>query len=515
MMELPIVSIMIFLPVITGVVIMLLPSSVIRGSQKDVVVPHEPPEVLGSSAMEAKLITIISSLISLALSIYAAYNIDIINFTEYHELMQSIGFNYHVGLDGLSIIFVMLTNLLTLSATLISMKSIKARPNEYLVCFLLLQSLSIGFFCSMNLLLFYCFFEATLIPMYIIIGVWGGENRVYAAVKFFLYTFAGSVFFLVALIFIYKFTGTFDMQELTTQLPQLSGSAQKWLWLGTFIAFAVKIPMFPLHTWLPDAHVQAPTAGSVMLAGILLKIGGYGMLKISLSMLPAASQFFAEYVIIFSAVAIIYGSLVAMAQTDMKKMIAYSSVAHMGYVTAGIFSLTEIGIQGAIFQMISHGIVSAGLFLVVGTLYERHHTKEIAAYGGWAAKMPVLASIFMIYMLGSVGLPGTSGFIGEFFSLVGIFDAYPYLAVAAASGVVLGAVYMLRLYRDVMFGEYNHNLSQDCYPSVGRGDEQSESAHKKILHDLKCTEVLALLPLALLVIGAGIYPKLIMQFVKF
>lgn len=485
MIELPLVSIMIFLPVITGIVIALLASCSARGSR-------------GVAA-----ITLCSCLASLGLSIYAAYNIDSKNFVEYHELMQSIGFNYHVGLDRFSIIFVMLTNLLTLSAVLVSLKSIKKRASEYFICFVLLQSLSIGFFCSMNLLLFYCFFEATLIPMYIIIGVWGGENRVYAAVKFFLYTFAGSVFFLVALIFIYKFTGTFDMKELVNQLPRLSEGAQKWLWLGTFIAFAVKIPMFPFHTWLPDAHVQAPTAGSVMLAGILLKIGGYGMLKVSLPMLPLATQFFAEYVMVLSIIAIVYGSLVAMAQTDMKKMIAYSSVAHMGYVTAGIFSLTEIGMQGAVFQMISHGLVSAGLFLVVGVLYERHHTKEIAAYGGWATKMPVLASIFMVYMLGSVGLPGTSGFIGEFFSLVGIFDGHTYLAAAAASGVVLGAIYMLRLYRDVMFGEFRHH------------EEGSALRSNDGIVDLTCVELLSLLPLVLLTIGAGVYPKLIMQFVKF
>lgn len=498
MIALPFVSIMIFLPLITGVVLAMLPSCLTRGSQDMEVTLRKPDETLVSSTRAiVTLIVLLSCLLSLGLSIYAAYNIDNINFTEHRELIKSIGFNYHVGLDGLSIIFVMLTNLLTASAVLISMKSIKTRLSEYLMCFLLLQFLSLGFFCSMNLLLFYCFFEASLIPMYIIIGVWGGENRVYAAVKFFLYTFAGSLFFLIALIFIYKLTGTFDMKELAELLPELSSSAQKWLWLGTFIAFAVKIPMFPFHTWLPDAHVQAPTAGSVMLAGILLKIGGYGMLKVSLPMLPAATEFFAEYVIILSVVAIIYGSLVAMAQTDMKKMIAYSSVAHMGYVTGGIFSLTEIGVQGAVFQMISHGLVSAGLFLVVGTLYERHHTKEISAYGGWAAKMPVLASIFMIYMLGSVGLPGTSGFIGEFFSLTGIFGNHPYLAAAAASGVVLGAIYMLKLYRDVMFGELRHN----------------EKSLAQV--DFTYTEALALLPLVILTIGAGVYPKLIMQFVKF
>lgn len=483
MIELPFVSLMIFLPAFTSIVIALLPA---RFNIK------EP-----NSTSYYGIIALISSLISLALSFYTACNADILNFTEYRELVGSIGFSYHVGFDGISIMFVILTNLLTVSSILISMKSIKLRLKEYMVLFLMLQSLSIGFFCSMNLLLFYCFFEATLIPMYIIIGVWGGNNRVYAAIKFFLYTFAGSLFFLIALIFIYKFTGTFDMKELIIKLPQLPGSVQKWLWLGTFIAFAVKIPMFPFHTWLPDAHVQAPTAGSVMLAGILLKIGGYGMLKVSLSMLPDATWFFADYVTILSIIAIIYGSLVAMAQTDMKKMIAYSSIAHMGYVTAGIFSLTEIGAQGAVFQMISHGLISAGLFLVIGILYERNHTKEIAAYGGWAAKMPMLASIFMIYMLGSIGLPGTSGFIGEFFSLIGIFNHSPYLAAAATGGVVLGAIYMLRLYKDIMFGELRN---------------YAEEAAKI---DITYTEILALLPLLCLIIGTGIYPKLILQFVKF
>ncbi len=292
-------------------------------------------------------------------------------------------------------------------------------------------------------------------------------------------------------MFIYQLTGTFDIEKLTTTLPDFKPEIQNLIWLATFIGFAIKIPMFPFHTWLPDAHVQAPTAGSVMLAGILLKIGGYGMLRVSLPMLPEASVYFADAVITLSVIAIVYGSFVAMAQTDMKKMIAYSSVAHMGYVTAGIFSLTAIGMQGAIFQMVSHGLVSAGLFLVVGMLYERGHTKEIVAYGGVASSMPVLASFFMICMLGSVGLPGTSGFIGEFMSLVGIFDKSVYAAIFAATGVVLGAIYMLRLYRDVMLG-----------------------AGKASFKDLSIAEVCALLPLVLMIIFIGLYPKLIMQFVS-
>ena len=331
--------------------------------------------------------------------------------------------------------------------------------------------------------------------MYIIIGVWGGENRVYAAVKFFLYTFLGSVFLLLALIYIYTQTGTFDMIELNVMLPELPLEVQKILWIAMFISFAVKVPMPPFHTWLPDAHVQAPTAGSVMLAGILLKLGGYAFLRVSLPMLPSASEEFSEYVLWMSSFAIIYASLVAYVQTDMKKMIAYSSIAHMGYVTGGIFSFTEKGINGAIFQMISHGLISSALFLVVGMLYDRHHTKEISKYGGVAASMPVLSTLFMIAMLGSVGLPGLSGFVGEFLSIVGIYEVNPLMGLIAAFGVVLGAMYMLKLYKDVIFGQATN-----------------QSVIK--FTDLYLYEKAALLPLIILIIYIGILPDYVLRIIQ-
>jgi NADH-quinone oxidoreductase subunit M len=329
--------------------------------------------------------------------------------------------------------------------------------------------------------------------MYLIIGIWGGTNRIYATLKFFLYTLFGSVLFLIVIIYLFSNFGTLSMPSLVQLAPKLSFEVQSYLWIAAFIAFAVKVPMLPFHTWLPDAHVQAPTAGSVILAGILLKIGAYGFLRVSLPMFPEASRYYSEFVLVLSVAAIIYASLVAIAQTDMKKMIAYSSVAHMGYVTAGIFSFNPQGMTGAIMQMISHGIVSSGLFMVVGVLYDRLHTKEISSYGGVAAKMPNLAFIFMVLTLSSIGLPGTSGFVGEFYSIIGLYKSGWYYAALATLAVILGAIYMLRLYRNVMLGTISNEKIQK-------------------FSDLTAREIFCLAPLAIATIIFGIFPSLITRY---
>lgn len=483
MMDFPIISLMIFLPLVTALFIMIFVDQSVQFSK----------------TIYIKYISVLSSLMTLIVSIFVMMKFDkdllSFQFVERYKWFDMIGLEYHVGIDGISLLFVVLTALLTFICVLASLFTVENKVKEYLVCFLLLEAVTIGFFCSMNLLLFYIFFETMLIPMYLIIGVWGAENRVYAALKFFLYTFFGSVCFLVSLVYIYGAVGTFDMVVLRDVSNVIPLEAAKFVWIGMFISFAIKVPMFPFHTWLPDAHVQAPTGGSVILAGILLKVGGYAIVRILIPIFTEVSIIFSDVVIVLSLIGIVYGSFVAMAQTDMKKMIAYSSIAHMGYVTAGAFSFTSIGMNGAIFQMISHGIVSAGLFLVVGSLYHRMHTKNIEAYGGVAAQMPVLATFFMICMLGSVGLPGTSGFVGEFLSLVGMFQYFSYAAVIGATGVVLGAIYMLKLYRNVMLGEIIH-------PEV------------KTLKDLDRVEVITFLPIVFLVIYLGIQPGFVMSFLK-
>ncbi len=483
MLELPILSISILLPLLSSLYIAFFISHTSSVSRQ----------------VYAIYVAILSSTLTLISTIYVITTFDGNNpayqFVESYSWMARIGLDFHIGVDGISVYFVFLTALLTLICVIASLFTIKVQIKEYLLCFLLMESFCIGAFTAQNLLLFYLFFEIILIPMYLIIGIWGGENRVHAAVKFFLYTFFGSVFFLIALFYIYSKTQTFSMVELANILPTLPLAVQQMLWLAFFITFAVKVPMLPFHTWLPDAHVQAPTAGSVMLAGILLKFGAYGFLRISLPMLPDASKYFAIYVIMLSAAAVIYASLVALAQKDMKKMIAYSSIAHMGYVTAGIFTFTEAGLVGAVFQMLSHGVVSAALFLIVGALYERGHTKEIAEYGGVASKMPVLAVLFMISMLGSVALPGTSGFIGEFFTMVGVFEVNSWCAVLIGSGVVLGATYMLKLYRQVMLGQVTNSAVLS-------------------FNDLYTHEVLALAPLVILTLYLGLTPNAVLKVIS-
>ncbi|MCE3255688.1 MAG: NADH:ubiquinone oxidoreductase subunit [Rickettsiaceae bacterium] len=437
------------------------------------------------------------SLIIFALSIYLLVKFDKeaenFQFFEVVQLISGYDIKYQVGVDGISLLMILLTTFLTPICLLVSIQSVTSRVKEYVICFLLLEGFVIGSFVALDLVLFYIFFEVMLIPMFLIIGIWGGKNRIYAAFKFFLYTFFGSVLFLIAIIYIYNQTGTADILILKSKLSVLSLEVQKWLWLAFFISFAIKIPMFPFHTWLPDAHVQAPTAGSVILAGILIKLGAYGLLRFSLPLFPAASAFFTSAVFALSAFAIIYASIVALMQEDMKKMIAYSSVAHMGFITMGIFSMNMQGLQGAIIQMISHGLVSSALFLCVGVVYDRLHTREIADYGGLANKMPKYAAFMMVFTMAAVGLPGTSGFVGEFLSIIGTFQVSKITAIVAAFGVVLGATYMLWLYARVVFGEVKNEKVA-------------------AITDVNKIEFCVLLSLVLLVIAIGIYPSLALRY---
>jgi NADH-quinone oxidoreductase subunit M len=393
---------------------------------------------------------------------------------------------YRMGLDGISMPLVMLTTFL-MPICIIASWHVGKRVREYMIAFLVLETLMIGVFCALDLWLFYVFFEAGLIPMFLIIGIWGGPRRVYASFKFFLYTLLGSVLMLIAMIAMYWQAGTSDITQLLALNPGFPAKMQFWLWLAFFASFAVKMPMWPVHTWLPDAHVEAPTAGSVILAAILLKMGGYGFLRFSLPMFPDASLYFQNFVYVLSIVAIIYASLVAMMQEDMKKLVAYSSVAHMGFVTMGIFSLTKQGIDGAMFQMISHGLVSGALFLCVGVIYDRMHTREIAAYGGLVHRMPLYAAIFMLFTMANVGLPGTSGFVGEFLSLVGAFLSNTWVAFFATFGVILSACYALWLYARVIFGKL-------------------EKTNLAWMPDITPRELATLAPLVFFTLLFGIYP---------
>jgi NADH-quinone oxidoreductase subunit M len=432
-----------------------------------------------------------TSLITFALSILLWIDFDHttadFQFVETHEWIPSFGITYQMGVDGISLLFVLLSTFLTPICILASWESIQTRVKEYMIAFLVLETFMVGMFCALDLALFYVFFEGVLIPMFLIIGVWGGKRRVYAAFKFFLYTLLGSVLMLLAIIAIYWQIGTTDLPTAMEKL-NLPFQWQFWLWLAFFASFAVKVPMWPVHTWLPDAHVEAPTAGSVILAGVLLKMGGYGFIRFSIPLMPEASQYFAPLVFGLSCIAVIYTSLVALVQEDMKKLIAYSSVAHMGYVTIGTFVMNVQGVEGAIFQMLSHGIVSAALFLCVGVVYDRMHTREIAAYGGLVHRMPRYAFTFLFFTLASVGLPGLSGFIGEFLVLIGAFKVNTWVAFLAATGLILGAAYALWLYRKIVFGE----LTKDSL---------------KTILDMDRREIVIFLPLVLLTIWMGVYPN--------
>jgi len=397
------------------------------------------------------------------------------------------------GVDGISMLFVILTTFLMPLCVLASWSAVQSRVKEYMIAFLVLETLMIGVFCALDLMVFYLFFEGGLIPMFLIIGVWGGERRVYASFKFFLYTLLGSVLMLLAIMAMYWEAGSTDISLLLAY--KFPPSMQAWLWFAFLASFAVKLPMWPVHTWLPDAHVEAPTAGSVVLAAVLLKMGGYGFLRFSIPMFPLASEQFAPLIFLLSIVAIIYTSLVALAQEDMKKLIAYSSVAHMGFVTIGIFTLTTQGLEGGIFQMLSHGIVSAALFLCVGVIYDRMHTRQIDAYGGLVNRMPLYAFCFMVFTLANVGLPGTSGFVGEFLTLLGAFRINTWVALFAATGVILSAAYALWLYRRVMYGVL-------------------EKPELKAIMDLETREIAIMAPLVALTIFFGVYPAPVLDVVS-
>ena len=472
----PILSIVTFLP-LAGVLFLLL----IKGDEK---------ALAQNSRFVAMWVSGFTFLVSLPLLIGFDSSVTGYQFEEKAVWLAGTGIGYHMGVDGISMPFVLLSTLLTPLSILASWRAITHRVREYMIAFLVLETMMVGMFVSLDMLMFYLFFEAVLIPMFLIIGIWGGPRRVYAAFKFFLYTLLGSVLMLVCMLVMYIDAGTTDIPALTAH--QFAESMQTWLFLGFLASFAVKVPMWPVHTWLPDAHVEAPTAGSMILAGVLLKMGGYGFLRFSLPMFPLASEFFAPLIFTLSIIAVIYTSLVALAQSDMKKMIAYSSVAHMGFVTIGIFTMTEQGIAGAMFQMISHGLVSAALFCCVGVVYDRLHTREISAYGGVATVMPRYAVFFMFMMLASVGLPGTSGFVGEMLVLVGAWHASSWVAFFTATGLVLGATYMLWLYRRVMFGAIVND-------------------QVKAMEPMQMREFSIFLPLTFLVLLFGVYPMALLD----
>jgi NADH-quinone oxidoreductase subunit M len=445
-------------------------------------------EVRAASA--AKWIALATTLATLALSVLlvAGFDHTQTGFQFSEDFAWFAGLHYQMGVDGISVLFILLTAFLMPLCIVASWRSIETRVIEYMIAFLVLESLMIGVFCALDLLVFYLFFEAQLVPMFLIIGIWGGKNRVYAAFKFFLYTLLGSVLMLAAILAMIGIAHTSSIPVLMTY--HFPPALQTWLWLAFFASFAVKMPMWPVHTWLPDAHVEAPTAGSVILAGILLKMGGYGFMRFSLPMFPNASELFTPLIFALSVIAIVYTSLVAFRQTDMKKLIAYSSVAHMGFVTLGIFSGNLQGEQGALFQMLSHGVISGALFLCVGVVYDRMHTREIAFYGGVVNRMPIYAAVFMLFTMGNVGLPGTSGFVGEILTLTGTYGAATWPAIIATSGVILSAVYALTLYRRVMFGQMTN-------PALA------------VLTDMDLREKLIFLPLIIATLALGFQPALV------
>jgi len=471
MTDWPILSTVTFLPLVGAFLILLI---------------RDDGHSAGRNIRNVALLTTVFTFV-LSIFVWAGFDYSVPGFqmVEKHEWFDA-NISYHMGVDGISMLFVILSTFLMPFCILASWESVQHRVKEYMIAFLILETFMIGVFCALDVVLFYVFFEASLLPMFIIIGVWGGKRRVYASFKFFLYTLAGSVLMLLAMMAMYWQAGTTDIPTLLTYA--FPANMQYWLWVAFFASFAVKMPMWPVHTWLPDAHVEAPTAGSVILAAILLKMGGYGFLRFSLPMFPIASADLAPLVFTLSVIAVVYTSLVALMQTDIKKLIAYSSVAHMGFVTMGIFAMNEQGIQGAIFQMLSHGLVSGALFLCVGVIYDRMHTRDISAYGGLVNNMPKYAVVFMIFTMANVGLPGTSGFVGEFLTLLAVYQVNTWVAFFAALGMILSAAYALWLYRRVVFGA----LTKESL---------------KVLKDLSVREKAILYPLVVLVIFFGVYPN--------
>ena len=470
-MNFPILSTIIFIPLIGALFIL-----VIKGS----------PKVVENNS---KYVAIFTSLTNFLLSLFLWYSFDTstsnFQFLEEKKWLNDL-IDFKLGIDGISILFILLTTFITPLCVFSGIQSLKFKIKEFLIAILVLETLMLGVFCSLDLVIFYLFFEGGLIPMFLIIGIWGGPKRVYSSFKFFLFTLLGSVLMLVAIISIYWIAGTTDVVSLLDL--KIDENYQYLLWLAFFSSFAVKMPMWPVHTWLPDAHVEAPTAGSVILAAILLKMAGYGFIRFSLGLFPLASDFFTPLIFTLSVIAIIYTSLVALMQDDIKKLIAYSSVAHMGFVTIGIFSITKQGLEGSIIQMISHGLISAGLFLSVGVLYDRYNSRMISSYSGLVNIMPKYAFILMIFTLAGLGLPGTSGFVGEFLILIGVFQISPVTAILGSSGIILAAAYMLWLYRRIIFGR----LIND---------------QVKAMKDININEAYIFAPLVFLIILFGFYPE--------
>ncbi len=438
------------------------------------------------------ILTVLEFIVSLFLVLWFDSSITSMQFVEKYSWIPVYNINYHIGIDGLSLLLILLTTFLTPLVLLGSWTYIKQREKEYFLWFMVLEAGMIGVFASLDLILFYVFWEAMLIPMYLIIGIWGGPRRIYAAVKFFIYTMFGSLLMLVAIIYLYfaygAQTGTYTFDLLKLYGISLPLHVQAWLFAAFALSFAIKVPLFPFHTWLPDAHVEAPTGGSVILAGVLLKMGTYGYMRLAMPLFPVAANALLPYIALLAIIGIIYGALVAMMQPDIKKLVAYSSVSHLGFVILGLMTLNIQGVDGGVLQMINHGLSTGALFLLVGMLYERRHTREISQFGGIAKVMPVFATIFMIVTLSSIGLPGLNGFIGEFLILIGSFFANPLYAVFAGTGVILGAVYMLRTYQKVFFGKITNEANSG-------------------LKDLNIREIIVMAPILIMIVWIGVYPK--------